>query len=117
TGEQVWNTPAPAVKCSWGTARCTNAQSAAASSIPGVIFSGTTDGWLRAYAAEDGRIVWETDTAAQPWEAVNGRTAKGGTIDAGGPVIVNGIVYINSGYGRIFGSPGNALLAYSVDGK
>jgi hypothetical protein len=32
-------------------------------------------------------------------------------------VIVNGIVYINSGYGRIFGSPGNALLAYSVDRK
>lgn len=117
TGEQVWSTPAPVVKCSWGTGRCTNAQSAAASSIPGVIFSGTTDGRLRAYAAEDGRIIWETDTAAQPWETVNGRTAKGGTIDAGGPVIVNGIVYINSGYGRIFGSPGNALLAYSVDGK
>lgn len=117
TGEQLWNIPAPPVKCAWGSSRCTNAQSAAASSIPGIVFSGTTDGHLRAYAAADGRIVWDVDTAAQPYDAVNGKQAKGGTIDAGGPVIVNGIVYINSGYGRIFGAPGNALLAYSVDGK
>ncbi len=117
TGEKLWETPAPSVKCAWGASRCTNAQSAAASSIPGVIFSGTTDGHLRAYSAADGKIIWDVDTAAQPYEAVNGRQAKGGAIDAGGPVIVNGIVYINSGYGRIFGYPGNALLAYSVEGK
>ena len=117
TGEPLWTTPAPVVNCSWGKARCTNGQSAAASSIPGVVFSGTTDGHLRAYATGDGRIIWDVDTAARPWEAVNGGVAKGGSIDAGGPVIVNGVVYINSGYGRIFGSPGNALLAYSVEGR
>ncbi len=115
TGEEIWRTPAPVVSCSWGKSRCTNGQSAAASSIPGVIFSGTTDGHLRAYAAGDGRIIWDVDTAARPWEAVNGGFAKGGSIDAGGPVIVDGTVYINSGYGRIFGSPGNALLAFSVE--
>lgn len=117
TGEQLWSTPAPVVNCSWGKARCTNGQSAAASSIPGVVFSGTTDGHLRAYATDDGRIIWDVDTAARPWEAVNGGVAKGGSIDAGGAVIANGTVFINSGYGRIFGSPGNALLAYSVDGR
>jgi polyvinyl alcohol dehydrogenase (cytochrome) len=117
TGQQLWHVPAPPAKCSWGIARCNNAQSAAASMIPGIVFSGTTDGHLRAYATGDGKIVWDFDTAAQPYDAVNGKQAKGGTIDAGGAVIVNGIVYINSGYGRIFGMGGNALLAFSVDGK
>jgi polyvinyl alcohol dehydrogenase (cytochrome) len=117
TGEILWQMPAPPAKCGWGTARCSNAQSAAASLIPGVIFSGTTDGHLRAYATADGKIIWDFDTAAQPYEAVNGKQAKGGTIDAGGATIANGVVYINSGYGRIFGMGGNALLAFSVDGK
>ncbi|HEX4949220.1 MAG TPA: PQQ-binding-like beta-propeller repeat protein [Blastocatellia bacterium] len=117
TGEQLWTTPAPPAKCGWGTARCSNAQSAAASLMPGIVFSGTTDGHLRAYATSDGKIVWDFDTAAQPYDAVNGKQAKGGTIDGGGAVIANGVVYINSGYGRIFGMGGNALLAFSVDGK
>lgn len=117
TGKQLWFTPAPAVKCSWGASRCTNAQSAAASLIPGIVFSGTSDGHLRGYATSDGKIVWDFDTAAQPYNAVNGKQAKGGTIDAGGPTIANGILYVNSGYGRIIGMPGNALIAFSVDGK
>ncbi len=117
TGKVLWQVPAPQVKCSWGTQRCSNAQSAAASLIPGVVFSGTSDGHLRAYATADGKIVWDFDTAAQPYDAVNGKQAKGGTIDAGGATIANGVVYVNSGYGRILGMPGNALLAFSVDGK
>ncbi len=117
TGEKLWQVPAPVVPCSWGKSRCTNAQSAAVTLIPGIVFSGTTDGHLRAYATADGKVVWDFDTAAQPYDAVNGKQAKGGTIDAGGPTIANGILYINSGYGRIIGMPGNALLAFSVDGK
>lgn len=117
TGRKLWNTPAPAVPCSWGTQRCSNAQSAAASLIPGVVFSGASDGHLRGYATKDGKIIWDFDTAGQPYEAVNGKQAKGGTIDSGGATIANGILYINSGYGRILGMSGNALLAFSVDGK
>lgn len=117
TGKLLWQVPAPQVKCSWGTQRCSNAQSAAASLIPGVIFSGTSDGRLRAYATADGKILWDFDTAAQPYDAVNGKQANGGTIDAGGATIAGGMVYINSGYGRILGRPGNALIAFSVDGK
>lgn len=116
-GETIWHTPAPAAKCAWGIQRCSNAQSAAASLIPGIVFSGTSDGHLRAYDTRDGKIVWDFDTAAQPYNAVNGKQAKGGTIDAGGATIANGMVYINSGYGRILGMPGNALIAFSVDGK
>lgn len=117
SGAVLWQTPAPPARCAWGTNRCTNAQSAAVTAIPGVVFSGTADGRLRAYAAGDGRIIWEVDTAARTHAAVNGGEAIGGSIDAGGATLANGVLYINSGYGLILGRPGNALLAFSVDGK
>ena len=116
TGEQVWHVPAPAPKCSWGTTRCNNSQSAAATAIPGVVFSGTADGNLRAYSSKDGTILWTFDTAAEQ-KTVNAGPARGGTLDGGGPTIANGILYTNSGYGRLIGYPGNLLLAFSVDGK
>jgi polyvinyl alcohol dehydrogenase (cytochrome) len=117
TGEKLWFVPAPPAKCSWGTTRCINAQSAAATVIPGVVFSGTTDGHLRAYSTKDGTVVWDFDTAATSYDAVNGGKAKGGTLDGGGPTIANGVLYTNSGYGRLFGQRGNLLLAFTVDGK
>ena len=116
SGEKLWHVPAPAANCSWGKARCNNAQSAAATVIPGVTFSGTADGHLRAYATRDGTIIWDYDTAA-PIATVNGSQTKGGAVDGGGPTIANGTLYTNSGYGRIFGQPGNLLLAFTVDGK
>jgi len=51
------------------------------------------------------------------YSAVNGVPAKGGSIDGAGPVVVQGVLYVNSGYPRFGGMPGNALLAFSVDGK
>ena len=116
TGEKLWQVPAPAAKCSWGAVRCNNSQSAAATAIPGVVFSGTADGHLRAYLTRDGTIIWDYDTAT-PIATVNGGQTKGGALDGGGPTVANGIVYTNSGYGRIVGQPGNLLLAFTVDGK
>jgi len=116
TGEQIWSIPAPPAKCSWGATRCNNSQSAAATVIPGVVFSGTADGRLRAYSTKDGAIIWDVDTA-QPINTVNAGQAKGGTLDGGGPTIANGALYTNSGYGRLIGYPGNLLLAFTVDGK
>ena len=117
TGDKIWNVPAPPAKCGWGTSRCNNSQSAAATVIPGIVFSGTADGHLRAYATKDGAVVWDFDTAGQPYDAINGMKAKGGTLDGGGPTIANGVLYTNSGYGRLIGQPGNVLLAFTVDGK
>jgi polyvinyl alcohol dehydrogenase (cytochrome) len=117
TGEKLWFVPAPPAKCAWGTTRCTNSQSAAPTVIPGVVFSGTADGRLRAYSTKDGAVIWEFDTAATPYDGVNGMKAKGGTLDGGGPTIANGILYTNSGYGRLIGQAGNVLLAFTVDGK
>jgi hypothetical protein len=33
------------------------------------------------------------------------------------PAIAGGMVFVNSGYARAGGMPGNVLLAFSVDGK
>jgi polyvinyl alcohol dehydrogenase (cytochrome) len=38
-------------------------------------------------------------------------------MDTGGPVVVNGAVFVNSGYGQWGGRAGNVLLTFSVDGK
>ena len=116
-GKKLWEVSAPRVPCSWGTVRCSNAQSQAATLIPGAVFSGTTDGHLRAYSSMDGVVLWDFDTAEKSYDAINGAKARGGALDGGGPVVVNGILYVNSGYGRIFGYPGNLLLAFSVEGK
>ena len=43
--------------------------------IPGVVFSGTTNGMMRAYATADGKVLWETNTA-QSFETVNGVREK-----------------------------------------
>ena len=42
---------------------------------------------------------------------------SGGALDGGGPTIANGVLYTNSGYGKIVGQPGHLLLAFTVDGK
>ncbi|HEY6401214.1 MAG TPA: PQQ-binding-like beta-propeller repeat protein, partial [Blastocatellia bacterium] len=115
-GAQLWHVPAPKAQCSWGTTRCNNSQSAAATVIPGVVFSGTADGRLRAYSTKDGAIIWDVDTA-KLIDTVNAGQAKGGTLDGGGPTVANGVLYTNSGYGRLIGYPGNLLLAFTVDGK
>jgi polyvinyl alcohol dehydrogenase (cytochrome) len=115
-GERIWHTPAPPPGCTEDARRCTAAQSAAVTVIPGVVFSGSQDGHLRAYASGNGSIVWDYDTR-RPYETVNGMPAHGGSLDTGGPTIANGMLFVNSGYGKFFGEPGNVLLALSVDGR
>jgi polyvinyl alcohol dehydrogenase (cytochrome) len=115
-GKQMWRAePRPPV-CSWGARSCIAAQSQAVSAIPGVVFSGSQDGHLRAYASTDGRVIWDFDTA-QSFETVNGVAGAGGSLDNGGATVAGGMVYVNSGYGRITGEPGNLLLAFAVDGR
>ena len=112
-GERVWYTPPPG--CGTRT-RCSPAQSAAVSALPGVAFSGSVDGHMRAYSATDGKILWDFDTI-RTYETVNGVPGRGGSIDGPGPAIGGGLVLVNSGYPTAGGTPGNVLLAFSVDGK
>ena len=112
-GKQVWYTP-PA-SCG-DKPRCSPAQSAAVSAIPGVAFSGSVDGHLRAYSAADGKVIWDFDTVG-PYKTVNGVEGRGGSLDGPGPAIAAGMLFLSSGYPTAGGMPGNVLLAFSVDGK
>jgi polyvinyl alcohol dehydrogenase (cytochrome) len=116
TGEKIWSTAAPALTCTPGSKGCSGAQSAAISSMPGVVFSGSIDGHFRAYSAKTGEIIWDFNTV-RDYQTVNGVPGKGGSLDSAGPTIANGMVFTNSGYGMWLGLPGNVLLAFSVDGK
>jgi polyvinyl alcohol dehydrogenase (cytochrome) len=89
-------------------------QSAAASGIPGVIFTGAWDGVLRAVST-DGKLVWEFNTA-QVFKTVNGVPAKGGSLGQPGATIADGMVFLGSGYiGTMSGAPGNVILAFSPE--
>lgn len=112
-GKKVWS--AKPVGCAEHK-QCSPAQSAPVTAIPGVVFSGSEDGHLRAYSADTGQTIWDFDTG-QSYQSVNGQKAHGGSLDVGGPVIAEGVLYVGSGYGQWGGMPGNVLLAFSVDVK
>jgi polyvinyl alcohol dehydrogenase (cytochrome) len=115
SGEKIWFTPPAKLDCELGRG-CNSAQSAPASVIPGVVFSGAVDGHLRAYSTKDGSILWDFNTK-QEYKTVNGIPGKGGSIDAAGPAVAGGMLFSNSGYGIWMGVPGNVLLAFTPDGK
>ena len=112
-GERVWY--APPSGCG-ERKRCSPAQSAAVSAVPGAAFSGSVDGHLRAYSTKDGAILWDFDTVG-PYKTVNGVEARGGSLDQAGPAIAGGMLIANSGYAIWGGMAGNVLLAFSIDGK
>jgi polyvinyl alcohol dehydrogenase (cytochrome) len=112
-GVKIWNAAAPV--CG-DRPMCSPAQSAAITAIPGVVFSGSVDGHLRAYSAEDGRVLWDFDTA-RDFDTVNKVTAHGGSIDVGGPAIAEGVVLQTSGYPTYGGKSGNVLIAFTVEGR
>ncbi|WP_407167119.1 PQQ-binding-like beta-propeller repeat protein [Bradyrhizobium sp. ORS 111] len=93
--------------------QCSPALSAAVTVIPGVVFSGGVSGFLRAYATDSARLLWEIDTA-RDYTTVNGVAARGGAMDGPGPIVVDGMLYVNSGYAQWSGLPGNVLLAFEV---
>jgi polyvinyl alcohol dehydrogenase (cytochrome) len=110
-GSQAWFAPPQA--CAPPKPGCSPAQEAAITMIPGVVFSGSLDGHMRAFNAENGKVLWDFDTA-RDFTAVNGVAAKGGSLDGAGPVISGGMIFINSGYPRNGGMAGNVLLAFGI---
>lgn len=52
---------------------------------------------------------------AQEFHTTNGVRAHGGSLNGAGPAIVDGVLYVNSGYTNAMG--GNVLLAFAPDSK
>ncbi len=112
SGRGVWAKPPADLLCEPGRG-CRGTQSAAVTAIPGAVFSGSADGGVRVYRAEDGEVLWTFNTNPQ-FETINGVPAAGGSIDGPGPVVVDGMVYVLSGNCCIVGRPGNALFAFEI---
>ena len=133
TGKVIWHVDAPKAPCFYAGDRsrdrvpggpggvCFPAQSAADSVIPGAVFSGTVDGWMRAYDPKTGKVIWAFSSTAQTYDTVNGvKGQPGGSIDGVGPTIAGGKLFFYSGFGgsaNTGGNPLNVLLAFSPDGK
>jgi polyvinyl alcohol dehydrogenase (cytochrome) len=106
TGERAWfRTLAPPGK--------RVSYNAAVTLIPGVLFVGGNDGTLNALSTTDGRTLWSFDTARQ-FATVNKVPGKGGALSVPGPSVVDGMVFMPSGYGIVGGNTGNVLLAFSA---
>lgn len=108
TGELAWSAPAPNL-CG-DLEHCDPGISQAITAIPGAVIAGHMDGRLRVYASDSGELLWELDTL-RDFSTVSGATARGGSFSGGGPIVVDGMVYVNSGYGIYNHMPGNVLLA------
>ena len=91
SGAILWSAR-PAI-CPSTQAICSPAQSAAVTAIPGVVFSGSLDGHLRAYSTTDGRVIWDFNTAnrraadpsmrrEQPWQAASYLSSQATTSSA-----------------------------------
>lgn len=112
TGERAWYQPPLPLTCKTGPG-CSPALISAPSLIPGVLFSGSNDGALRAISTKDGSVIWSFDTNRE-FMTLNGIKATGGSIQGPGPAIAGGMLYLNAGYGDHLGRAGNVLLAFEV---
>jgi polyvinyl alcohol dehydrogenase (cytochrome) len=112
-GSQEWHVAA--APCAEGApSGCSPSQPGAVTEIPGAVFATSTDGHIRAYSVEDGKLLWDFNTM-RDFETVNGVKGSGGSIDGPGAVVANGMVFISSGYPRNGGVPGNVLLAFGPE--
>jgi polyvinyl alcohol dehydrogenase (cytochrome) len=109
TGKAIWSAPAPDV-CD-GRKFCDPGISAAVTAVPGIVLAGHMDGFLRAYDSTSGKVIWTYDATAQV-KTVSGSMAHGGSFGGPGPVVRDGYLLVNSGYGMYFHMPGNVLLAF-----
>jgi polyvinyl alcohol dehydrogenase (cytochrome) len=82
--------------------------------IAGAVVEGSADGFLRAFDANTGELLFQYDTT-QPLTTANGIPGTGGALDNASIVAANGYLFVNSGYGIIGGQmPGNLFLAFHV---
>lgn len=121
TGAIKWQTPSPANGCSTGGAvgqSCVPGFTPAVTSSPGLVFEGSADGKMYAFSSATGQVLWTYDTVHQ-FQGVNGAPGFGESISGlGGAVVVNGMVYVQSGYYPISASnEGTVLIAFGLPGS
>ncbi len=110
-GKVLWMKAPP--PCDPARKGCNIGNSAAPAVIPGIVFAGALDGHIRAYASSNGEVLWDYDTV-KDFDGANGLKGKGGALDGPAPVVSDGMLFINSGYGSFGQMAGNVLLAFEI---
>ncbi len=116
TGKVEWSF-LPQGDCSGARATVKNCAggvglSAAPTVIDGAVVVGSLDGFLRAFDASTGKLLFQYDTI-HDYDTINGVPGKGGSIDNASIVAANGYVFVNSGYGLFpTQTPGNVFIAF-----
>ncbi len=78
-----------------------------------MVLVGSRDGVMRAFSTEDGSVLWEFATR-RDYQTINGVGGFGGSFGGATPTIVDGMMYVGSGYAILRGAPGNVLLAFAL---
>jgi polyvinyl alcohol dehydrogenase (cytochrome) len=112
TGKILWKTMPPKTDCE-GKPGCSGGQLAAVTVANDVVLSGAMDGHMRAYAAADGKIIWDFDTTPD-FKTVNGVEAHGGSMSGGGATVSDKMVFVASGFTVTAGMAGNVVLAFEL---
>lgn len=94
TGKILWQTPSPDGKANFGPITVTGRGN------DRLVWAGSAGGFMRAYDGRTGKILWEYDT--------------GGAV-GGGPAVVDGTIYVGSGYKFLrVGKGNNKLYAFGL---
>ncbi|MBA59667.1 MAG: hypothetical protein CMQ40_10935 [Gammaproteobacteria bacterium] len=110
TGKIIWSTLHDN-RCG-GREFCHPGISQVVTVIGDMVLGGAMDGIIRAYAIDNGKILWELDTTKNEYSSITGAMAFGGSFGgAAGPIASDGLLLISSGYGLYNHMPGNLLLA------
>ncbi|MEM7612787.1 MAG: PQQ-binding-like beta-propeller repeat protein [Pseudomonadota bacterium] len=111
TGKLLWSHVQENV-CPASLPFCDPGISAPVTAFPGAVVAGHLDGFIRIYAKQDGELLWEYDTK-MPVMGINGLQARGGGMSGAGPMVADGYLISNSGYGLYFHEPGNMLAVFA----
>lgn len=113
TGAPIWSYDSPEDLCQ-GRQFCDPGLSQAISATSELVFAGALDGVLRIHSAASGEVLWSIDTT-EPFPTVDGGEGQGGSMSgSAGPVVVDGMLFVTSGYGIYNHMPGNLLMAFGL---
>lgn len=114
SGEFLWRAPSPTDVCN-ERPFCYPGVSMAITATPELVIAGALDGVVRIHDAANGEVIWDFDTA-RPFETLSGAIGHGGGMSGGAaPVVYDGMLIVNSGYGFSGNMPGNMLLVFEVE--
>ena len=113
-GQYLWRSPNSDARCKGKGVACWQGIAAAPTVTGNLVIDGAGDGWLRIYDARTGKILWRLNTTKSVMTVGGGRAAGGSIGGGASPLLYNGSLIVESGYGFAGRMPGNVMLVYGT---